>query len=351
MSLLGCHDTLPIEYETEHLRIGTDLDAPLCEGDLVALEQTIARAEDELGFTLDRTYTVYVWDDFKWWDGPNEACRPSDRAAGCTSREDATIWTAQEKLEHELVHAVVDVRAHPFFDESVADGYGGYSTQFGRSAPSANADSDWATMDHVTGAHFVRWLRERWGAHRLGRLLRAGEDSFAAFETVYGMTVEEAEQLYFAEAPYAYAPLGDCQAPDLAPAPLVDGWIDRVDFDCIAGHDTRTAGAGMLVHRSVHIPVAGYYAVTTDGDWLDLRRCAERFDDPPAPLGWTADVPDSHATYPSQAYAHYEGGTVHELYFAAGDHDVSVGLLGYDQGSVHVAIWPSLAAHPLEDTP
>jgi len=86
--------------------------------------------------------------------------------------------------------------------------------------------------------------------------------------------------------------------------------------------------------------------VSTDGEWFNIFRCGDSFDDPPAPDSRGEDVPPSHASYPSPASRYYVGGAVHDLYFEAGRHNIGVGVLGHDQGIAHVAIWPSLAPTP-----
>jgi len=346
--LLGCNfpTELPIRYETEHLEIGTEFDDSLfCRGDLLELERRVARTEDELEFTLKETYTVYVWSDESWGSGAAKNCGPGD-ALGCTRKSRATIWTTRFSLEHELVHAVIGKsRLHPFFEEGLAEVYGGGQTRFGQSAPSANSSTDRASADVQTAAHFLRWLRERWGPHYLALLART-EDGFDDFEAVYGMSINAAEQLYFAEAPYAYAAFDDCDAGDLAAADIADRWVDQIELDCDAGADTLNAGDGIIVHRSLNISEAGYYSVMTDGEWFDIYRCGARFEDVPGPDSWADDVPSSHAGYPSSAYRHYLGAEVHHLFFEVGRHDIGVGILGHGQGVANVAIWPSLAPTP-----
>jgi len=344
----GYPTDLPIEYKTEHLRIGIEVDeGPLCQGDLLELERQIARTEVELEIELKKTYKVYIWGDETWYSAAINNC-VRDTSFGCIRYHKSTIWTTRWALEHELAHAVMGrSKLHPFFEEALANVYGGRQSHFGVTAPSANENTDRHTIDTKTGTHFVRWLRERWGTHQLARLAKSGKNGFSGFESIYGMTLEEAEQLYFAEAPYAYASLDGCDGPELASAAIINGWIDTVTLDCKTGVDTRSAGVGIIAHRTLEIPAPGYYSVSTDGEWFDIYRCGDSFDDPSTNDSWsTEDVPPSHAGYPSPAYRHYAGGEVHDLYFNAGRHDIGVGVLGHDQGVAHVAIWPSLAPTP-----
>jgi len=240
----GYPTDLPIEYKTEHLRIGIEFDeGRLCQGDLLELERQIARTEVELEVELKKTYKVHIWSDETWWSGAVNNC-PSDTALGCVRNHRSTIWTTRLMLGHEITHAVMGgSKLHPFFDEGLANVYGGQQAHFGSTAPSANADTDRQTTDIRTGTHFVRWLRERWGPQQLARFAKTGGDGFGGFESIYGMSLEQAEQLYFAEAPYAYASLDGCDGPALASAAMIDGWIDTITLDCNAGPDTRSAGA------------------------------------------------------------------------------------------------------------
>lgn len=350
---LGCGypTDLPIRYQTKHLRIGVESHAPLCAGDLLALERQIAWIEDELGLELEKTHTIYLWDDESWLeDGAVNNC-VSDHAFGCLVYSRRKIWTSRWALEHEVAHAVIGPsKLHDFFNEGLADVYAGRQTQFGYTAPSANATSDGETHDGRTAAHFVGWLREREGPHKLGRLVKSRTDGFEGFEAIYGMSIEEAEQLYFDEAPYAYPAFDECSGPELLASEFIDGWIDQVSLDCAAGVDTRSSGAGIIVRRTLTISESGYYSVSTDGEWFNISRCSGRVDaytPAPDPYWFTEDVPPSHAGYPSPAYRHYTGGEVHHLYFDTGRHDIGVGVLGHDTGVANVAIWPSIASTPV----
>jgi hypothetical protein len=350
-TILGCSypTDLPITYWTTHLRIGVEPHEPLCLGDLLALERQIAWIEDELELELEKTHTIYLWSDESWEQGAINNCT-SEHALGCIAHTRRKIWTSRGALEHEVAHAVVGwSKLHDFFDEGLADVYAGRQTQFGFTAPSNNINGKRWTTDVRTAAHFLRWLREREGPRKLGRLVESRTDGFEGFQAVYGMTIEEAEQLYFEEAPYAYPAFDECSGPDLLASEFIDGWIDQVSLDCATGEDTRSSGIGIIVHRTLTIPEAGYYSVSTDGEWFDIFRCSGRVGaDVPAPdPDWfTEDVPPSHAGYPSPAFRQYLGGEVHHLYFEVGRHDIGVGILGHDSGVVNVAIWPALAATP-----
>jgi hypothetical protein len=342
----SCQSELPIEYETEHLRIGTDLDHPLCQGDLVALEQIIGRIEDELSIEMPGTATVYVWDVLRWSPESTGYCRRD--TFGCTNTKSLTIWTSTVALEHELVHAVIgETSLAPFFNEGLADVYSGRQTRFGHTRPSANEGTSGRTADRGTGRHFVRWLRERWGSEPLGRLVRAGDRTFGSFEAIYGMSVEAAEALYFEDAPLGYPAMYICDSQGLAEAPSGRGWRDDVALDCSLGVDTRVAGIGMKTHRSFAVQESGYYTINIDADWFDIFRCGDpRIEAVASSSDHLDDAPVHHASYPSGSSRHYFGRGAHDLYLHVGVHDIAIGLLGHEHGLARIAIEPALGAQP-----
>jgi hypothetical protein len=346
LAATGCRPDLPsIEYETEHLRIGTDLDHPLCHGDLVAFERIISRVEDELGLEMGGVATVYIWDYQRW--RPEDVGCP-EYSLGCFDIKNMTVLTSPLALEHELVHAVIgEIRPAPFFEEGLAEVYGGAQTVFGLTAPSANEGTTAETADLSTGRHFVRWLRERWGPGPLGQLVRTNDRTFASFETIYGMPLEEIEVLYFEDAPYGYPPVYGCDGLELTEEPDGRGWRSDITLDCSLGEDTRAAGVGMKVHRTFYVSEPGYYTISADADWFDIFRCSEaRIEQPASPLAHLEDAPVHHASYPSGASRHYFGRGIRNLYLDVGVHDIALGLLGHEQGTAQIEISSALGPQP-----
>lgn len=340
LAITGCQQdsTLPITYQTEHLNIGVDLDHPLCQGDLDALERIVYRVEDELEVEMQDITTVYVWDDERWWSGPNQNC-DEDAALGCYHFSVGTISTSYAALNHEVVHATLGSRGvHPFFEESVADIHAGDQTRFGTTLPSDNAGADLHSIDHATGRHFVRWLRERWGVHSLARLLDSGESTFENFEGVYGVSLADAQAMYVDDAPFAYPSLHVCTGQMLSGQNST--WTAALELDCDAGSDTRVAGDGMIVHRTFTITTPGRYAISTDGEWFDIFRCSGPRGDEPQPGDDRKDAPVHHAAYPAGAFRHYGGQVVHHLELEAGTHDIGIGLLGHGSGVAQLMISP-----------
>jgi hypothetical protein len=346
-AIVGCGPELPIEYETEHLRIGTDLEYPLCQGDLVTLESRISRIENELGAKLDHVQDVYIWPEEVWWSGPNRVCR-RELANGCTDIEGNTMYATDNTLGHELVHAIMGrTDVSPFFEEGICEIYSGTPSRFGPSAPSANQGVSYESWDRTTGRHFIRWLREYFGPELLGELVRMKGDGFDNFADVYGMSFAVAEALYFEDAPIMYPSLYTCAGAELPPVTLDRGWVAQIPLDCEDGEDTRVSGLGMRVHRTFVVEQAGYYTFNFDGYWFDIYRCSpDRVDVAPGELDWLQDVPAAHASYPDAAFRHYEGAGVRDLYMEAGRHDIGVGLLGYGAGVTNLSITPALGPHP-----
>lgn len=349
--LVGCEGDpdLPNSYETEHLRIATDLDHPLCAGDLAAFEATIRRVEDELGFSMEEPFTVWIWSSEAWRGVKKKHC--SAAALGCTSYAENAIYTSLSSVEHELVHAAIPVEdLTPFFAEGLADVYGGDQTRFGFTAPADNLGLSGYEVDRRTGRHFVRWLRETWGEAKLGELARLGKHADERFAEVYGLSFAEAQAMYFAEAPWGYQPIDSCNGASIEFADERGSWSAVVDLDCASTEDVRATGIGRLAVRSFVIPVAGHYAVSTDADAFSLSRCATGpIEEPLRPEDfYDDDVPPSYAGDLSENSAFYEGGPVLDLYFEAGKHEIGLFLIGYDEGEANLSIWPSLGPRPVE---
>jgi hypothetical protein len=342
---------LPVSYETEHLRIGTDQEFPLCAGDLIAFESTIRRVEDDLGFSMQSKVSVSIWSDEGWNAVRKNYCPPDSWVYGCTSLAENAIYTSLPAIEHELVHAAISVpNLTPFFDEGLADVYSGHPTRFGDSAPADNLERSSLKVDRRTARHFVRWLRETWGTAKLGQLARLGKHAGERFEDVYGLSFADAQAMYFAEAPFAYPGLDSCSGEPLDFANELGGWRAVVDFDCATREDVRVYGIGLMVERTFVIPVAGHYSVKTDADGFLLSRCATGpvVEAVPYDEFLDEDVPPSYAGDFSEEAAFFFGGPVRDLYFEAGKHEIGVGLFDYDGRVANLAIWPSVGPRPVE---
>lgn len=349
--LFACEQNpgLPVSYETEHLRIGTDLDHPLCAGDLIAFEEIIRRTEDELGISMESTFSVSIWSDEAWKSVRPEHCGPG--SLGCTSYDENAIFTSWSMIEHELVHAAIPIPdLTPFYAEGLADVYGRRQTRFGSTLPADSLKLSGTKVDRRTARHFVYWLRETWGGSKLGELAKLGKHADKRFADVYGLSFEEAQAMYFNTAPWGYPPIDSCSGGSVEFADDLGRWEAIVDLDCGTREDVRVVGIGRMARRTFVIPVAGHYSVSTDADAFIISLCAMgaieepiRFED-----NFDDDVPPSYASELSEAFAFYEGGPMLDLYFEAGKHEIGLFLIGYESGEAVFSIWPSLGPRPVE---
>lgn len=336
VALLGCDEgPLPIQYETEHLRIGTN--SFMCQGDLNELEDHIAFLEDDLGLEMNRVIDVYVWDALSWLARDNECTGDS---FGCYWHDDLTIYSSKDVLKHELGHAVLDNPGlEPFFDEGIAEGYAQLPAHYGNSTPSANVDL--TEIDRHTATHFVRWLRSRWGGHLLGDLVRHGN-----FETIYGLSLAEVEAMYLAEASSIYPPIRDCYGPEFTPTESQVGWSTVVQTDC-ASADTHKGYLALSATRTLVIPTDGRYSLATDALAVSMYRC----EDGPGTIGdqlESADVPSIFQSTLYRIQRQFDGLETHTVELRRGRYRVSVATDGYEPGFATVRVWPAVGPGPVD---
>jgi hypothetical protein len=348
--LSSCGDPLPIQHETEHLRIGSALKHPICAGDLRHYERVVATVEDELAVDLNHTLDLFVWSHSEWKDHANQYCGGSP-ARGCYKYNSKTVFTSEYALTHELVHATVDeLKLPPFFGEGIAETYAGRQTRFAISLPSShiNDHSNPKTYDTNTAAHFVHWLRYKWGGQRLGELARLGASAFSDFERVYGVPFDVAEQLYLEEAPAAFPALYACDAPSMEFVPPAHAWSTLVELDCENDEETQAWGAGMSVTRAFTIDDAGPYYLYADRGWMHAALCIESpvEEEPNEEEELMEDIPFIHSSYPSETGRYFPGGVFHPVDLRAGLYTIRIGLDGFEAGSMQVDIWPRKGEHP-----
>lgn len=298
LALSSCSDPAPfaIRYETEHFRIGTEFDYPLCGGDLAALDAQIDGLEELLSVTAPSPITLYLWET-----PPTAYC--GEGPMGCYGREDNVVHSTAYILDHELVHAVVGGFADPpaFFSEGAAEALRRrrlVSVQ--TPAPLANFEREREELDYGSAGLFMRWLWEREGPELFVELLQDTRGPLDAFEAIYGLTPEAAEQAFFSDLPHSYPPLIDCELPEL---PMVDEtrWEESAPLDC-ARSDVRAGREQLATARQLTISEAGSYAVSFTGATATINRCADEVLDS-APVegdpSW-GDVPPTSASMPEQ---------------------------------------------------
>ncbi len=340
-TLAACNaPPFPIQHETEHIRIGSNSEHPLCGGDLSDYDTFVQFVEDDLQMSLHAPIDVFLWNWEDWPSAADRYCSAFEEVYGCISYDDWTVHATTESLEHELTHAVVN---NPdlavFFSEGIADLYGSRVNFYGEALPTDNVHSGYGAYDQRTAAHFARWLRETWGGAKLGQLARS-TGSLERFEAIYGLTLAEAEAIYLAEAPPLYSRLRSrCTGPEL-PRDADGIWRAQVELACERS-DTVGVPAGLYSRRTVVITDPGSYSFVTDGDWLTAYRCGEgpvwdlpEYDDEPS------DVPDE---YDLPSHRNFAGGEVHTVELTPGRYNFNVGIEGFEPGRAGVELWPTPA--------
>ena len=334
--LAACQELPELQYETEHLRIGTRFEESLCRGDLDRLEALVTDLEVQLDASVERPIEVYVWSDIDadppdWCDGNLE---------GCYVEADRAIYTSERSIGHELVHAVVDTFADPapFWSEGAADALEFTRTQYSSSPPSETVESD--APNYSTASHFARWLINSYGIESYRALLRQGGSAREAFASTYGLSIEEAEASYFDEAPASYGALNACGHPSL-PSTGEGVWSESFEIDCASPH-VYGGSLSMLIKRELVISEHGHYAVSTTADGGLLSRCQDE-DYLIAP---TLDEPELYGDVPAYTEAVLDGYLVplpgneeaRVLELAPGRYELAVGYLSYETQTAEVEV-------------
>lgn len=334
-------------YETTHLRIETAFSEPLCQGDLDHMELVIASVEDELGITMSGRAHVYLWAETEWPPTPNKCVTGS---AGCI--HGGEIHSTLYALDHELVHAATNLgsRTIPIWSEGTAEALSSTRTRFPVEAPIDNLELDIPELSHRTAGHFVRWLLETHGAEKLRTLLDTTGDARVGFENTYRMTIEAAQEQFFAEAPYSYGAFIACDFPDLDPSGDLE-WHEEFAIDC-ADPDVRGGPYGMGMPRVLTITEPGYYAFSTTASRGSIGRCddedlaLEPVDGDPT-LG---DIPAVTRYFTEQYVTAFPGdGEVSVLSLAAGRYEVHVGFTDHETRSAAIDV--RAAPGPIPQTP
>jgi hypothetical protein len=338
LTIAGCQQPSEIRYETEHLRIGTDFDEPLCQGNLDHLERVVTTASTSLSTQIVKPVEVYVWDIWQWQEETQKWC--SEEANGCF--RDGVVYASEASLDHELIHAVVETIADPpsFWDEGAAEALQSHRTIFGHSDPTVTLEREGTEVDYLTAGHFSRWLLETYGDELYGKLLRAGGSAREAFESTYEMSIEQAQAQYLEAAPYSYGARVGCEAPELPQSDDVLGWAETIEVDC-SHSDVYGGSSGMAVRRVLTIPEQGDYTITTTSQYADITRCPiedieiEPLDGDPA-LG---DVPPLNDVFLFQYIRSFAGdGEPTTLNLAAGRYEVSFAHDDHTPRTVHVEV-------------
>jgi hypothetical protein len=255
--VLAC-DLPPIEYETEHLRIGTDSAEPLCAGTLHELDAQVQIVEELLDFQVEDQLDLYLFED-----GPSKWC--INNVEGCYHRQEKRAYASIEAARHEIVHAALHKSVglgDAFFDEGLAVDLTGQGLKFPKFYPTSNLGLSSIDVAQPAAGHFMRWLRSRHTASEIKNIMiyskrdRGQNHAERAFRKATNDEFTDIEQLYLDTAPEFLAPF-DIVAPPMV-APTDNGWDIVVSFDC-THTDTQGFGGKMWRRVRIEVPVPGPY--------------------------------------------------------------------------------------------
>ena len=273
----GCLDLPEIQYETEHLRIGTKFDGPLCRGDLDHLEQLVRTLEEQLDTSVEDPITVYLWGRAD----PDPPAWCEEGLLGCYSRKRDAVFTGERSVDHELVHAVIATFGKPaaIWDEGAAESLASDRTYRISSPPSEHLDTE--DPSYLTAGHFSRWVLDTYGLDSYRALLRHPGSAREAFEATYGVRVEDVEDVYFEQSPQSYAAMHTCGYPEL-PQTGERRWEEELDIDCSLP-DVYGGSRSMIVRRELSISERGLYAFSMTAEVGMILRCQdEDYDEVPS---------------------------------------------------------------------
>ncbi|KIG18900.1 hypothetical protein DB30_07236 [Enhygromyxa salina] len=300
--------------------------------------------EELLATTIPNPIDVYLWDNSQPF-AESEWC-PEGIDLGCYRR--GAVYADSLSIEHELVHAVVDTFADPkpFWSEGAAEALKGDRTILGNTAPVDNLDLDPPWLRYSTAGHFSRWLLETHGLELYRELLRARGSSREAFEQTYDMTIEEAQALYFAEAPHAYGAFNTCDHPDLPQTGDLQ-WSETIEIDC-AAPDVWGTSRGIGAFRVLTITERGFYELTTTEQEGGIAPCFDEDLETPVLVGDPAygDVPPASGGF-LLVFTGDRGKSVLDL--VPGRYELFVGHGGHEIQTAELTV--RAAPGPIPQTP
>ena len=273
----ACEQRPEFRYETEHLRIATNFDQPLCRGDLDHYESVITTLENVLDTTVHERTDVYLADLTMV---PPDWCS-DEKVEGCYG--DGEIRAHDMSIDHELVHAVIASIGSPkdFWNEGAATSLQTDRTYFYGAKLSDTLESDSLYVDRSAAGTFSRWLFETHGVERYRALLRAPGSAREAFEQTYEMTIEEAQEQYAAQVPYSYAAFMGCDDYPELPQVADMQWSETIDIDCNNAH-VHGGPLGMGAYRVLTITERGDYTFSTTAEIGVISACRDvQLDSPP----------------------------------------------------------------------
>jgi hypothetical protein len=342
-----------VRYHTTYVDIAPGFTQPVCRGSLDEIDRHVEAVADLLDIEVEGRTTLFWYNQHA--EGSmaenNEICSWCSSCGGCFY---GGSHVRESSLHHELVHAVVVPawgRSDTLFEEGVAMGldreqgtYGtGITTIYNLDLLSNTKPSDVAGSGHHGGAHFSRWLIDRFGTVKFREMFdrlttkSTREEVFAAVEQVYGLPFEELEAEYYATAPTAYPLPGLCEG--LVNIPWNgDRWEVSASTDCDEPHMFGPADdGGNLAVITIDVPPE--YVDEPLAVWVPSNVTAKVWPCINEPM-YVADP-----TLFELKYLHNNLGP--QVFRMPGLHRIEVPV--YESGSIYLRLCPDNGAWPLAD--
>lgn len=273
----GCQALPDVQYVTERLEIATNLDTPICQGTLDALDAHVDFVEDGLGVAYDGS-PIRVY-----WLTPDELSNVcANGRGGCFYPATRIVFTTGGSLTHELVHAVLDSEGEIFFiEEGMAELYSGVGVYHDPEEEGTDPVAQLSLtrqeyrsggLDYRAAGHFMRWIYGEIGPAAVLRLADEVEKGASpgaietALEQLFDTGVDDVTWRYRVESPRYYAGLSHQHVPYASMTQLRTG--TTVALDC-ASEDTRgplpDGEAGMYRVLRTNMPEAGIAEIAVQG--------------------------------------------------------------------------------------
>lgn len=307
----------PVRYHTRHVDLAPGFTQAVCRGTLEAIDRQVDVVASVLDIDVQARPTVF------WFNEHAEGSLADDdesrawcggRHGICTHSTGEAVYSNLAAIPHELVHAAVIPawgRSDVLFEEGLAHGLDGHHVVL--PLDSSELPSAIIGGSRHGGAHFTRWLLDRFGSAKLRALFEprsldfaTRDDVLAAVEDVYGMPLVELEAEYLAMAPTIYPALGLCDGLEHVPR-QGNLWelSTTVDCDTARVFGPRDEDAAMELSVTLDLPslpgvpftamvepsLSGHIAPCIDAPLYDV-------DDPAAAVAELA-VDDDLIIYPA----------------------------------------------------
>lgn len=284
---------VPLVWQTEHLDIHADEGVRVCAGMAAEYERHVELVADQLGIEARTHIPLFLL------TSRPDAC---DGNPACTT-PDGVVFSHARASYHELAHGVacqLRTDSIPALSEGLAVMFGPESLS--PRHPELEISSllkepyPLASQYYRDAGHFSRWLLEQQGGDSFADVYAVVEReeglvSIAmveeAISSIYGVSLADLEAEYLEAAPYAWAPLYQCEdLPVIDPQPdgdlLWSSFLDCDDESTLGPYECKdpfVADPAQLMYQSFTflVPAAGNYVVEFEGaKQIEFERCAER---------------------------------------------------------------------------